>query len=220
MGAPTVVEYLGWETQQQPTLIAFKVTNRGDAPPTPTTGSGETLDPPPSQITAPHVPAIAPGASYEIRYAVYPTDACANQRVRMSVPQPNDRSSKGNTLEVQLWNKDKDVDLKLEYVGADPTNQQLIHFRVTNVGKVSTPALPGHVETIMPLPAQETAPPIPALAPGASFEARMRCLGQRGPFRSLRPWAASMPAPAGSSPFEGDCRWTSFRPKAPARVCR
>lgn len=177
-GPDLQLEYLGWDPTI-PDLINFRVTNVGDAPSAPTAGKGETLRPPPAQETAPPIPALAPNASFDFPYPLYPGLSCANHVVRISVPLADDQDPDNNTLLVEVCRTDEGADLKLEYLGIDPANAQRVKFRVSNVGIEPTDATTGRVEALAPA-APETPLTIPALAPGAGQELTYQLAGASG----------------------------------------
>lgn len=63
-------------------------------------------------------------------------------------------------------------DLKIEYVGfQNPANDQLIRFRVTNVGKARSTAIKARIVTLEPEPTPwERNIDVPSLAPGANYD--------------------------------------------------
>jgi len=105
-------------------------------------------------------------------------DDSDNARPAVTAPGRNQGVS-GSGSSNKNDNKDdgkKGPDLKVEYLGWDPKAPELIRFKVTNVGDAASEKTTGKGETIAPPPAQETAPPIPALAPGATYQFRDRKL--------------------------------------------
>ena len=176
------LEYLGWwdpSIPAQSTLIKFRVTNVGDAPSDPTTGSGQTLHPPVPQETAPSIPALEPGASFDFPYPLQHGLSCLDHRVRIAAPLAGDANPADNTLEVDVCRTDAGADLTVEYLGLDPANNQSARYRVTNVGVEPTEPTVLRVEGQAPsVPATELE--VPALAPGQDHEVGYQLAGTAG----------------------------------------
>ena len=88
----------------------------------------------------------------------------------MSVPLANDADPDDNSLDAQICNTNEGTDLKLQYIGFDPSNGAQIKYRVINVGQETTDPTTGKLETLSIPGKPRFEPDIPSLEPGDAYD--------------------------------------------------